>query len=138
MPRLHTNYIYSDYTIMLLCCLIPALSFGLPQMDLALGHVLIFWCFGAHLHLDLLLFGMITAAMVILLQKYKKSVVETSMTNYIQYIPYLGIYIGSFAIPLDWDVYWQYFPFLSLILSCLFTDIGRIYLVSKKRKLKST
>eukprot|EP00835_Amoeboradix_gromovi_P006579 NODE_802_length_4111_cov_0.316301.p4 type:complete len:157 gc:universal NODE_802_length_4111_cov_0.316301:934-1404(+) len=133
----NSEWWYSYHTPLLLCALSISLLNKIPDWNLTLGHGLIFWCFGAFLNLDLLWMSMIIASVVQVIQDNKKELQHQQSIKYIEFYPFIGVYAGSFAIPFDWDIHWQYFPYLSLILALATADLCLFYLWSgNMQKLK--
>eukprot|EP00834_Sanchytrium_tribonematis_P000346 NODE_6_length_70510_cov_1.054395.p51 type:complete len:157 gc:universal NODE_6_length_70510_cov_1.054395:3372-2902(-) len=128
---------YSCHTPLLLFTLLIATFHKIPDLNLTLGHAVTFWLFGAYIHIDLLIFGAILSSVFETLRsKAKLSTIKN--LPYVEFYPFLGVYVGCFAIPLDWDVHWQYFPYLSLHLGLLIADIfGFILYLNPIEKIKT-
>ena len=131
------SWYYSCHSVLLFTSLVIGCVNKRPDLDLVFGHAFLFWVFGAHLHLDLIWMGAIMASIVEYLQLYKnKLTTKAQWQKYIEFYPFIGVYIGTFGIPLDWDVHWQYFPYLSLILSSLIADMCWLAIKVNSRKVK--
>ena len=129
---------YSCHTPILICALLVCILNKIPDWELILGHALLFWCFGAHIHLDLIWMGAVMASIVGYLENMNKSAKKSNYTKYIQFYPFIGVYIGAFTGPLDWDVHWQYFPYLSLILAIGLADFCQLTILARTEKIKKS